>query len=139
MESTSLPVSQPQTPNHGHHQRSTTAHSESSSHMSSTSMYYLPWPWPWFGLLGMFLFLNNFGLTSFTKVWPTLLAGTVLMQPAAVNMKTTHIQFSFEFRCIRISVTMIPVLRETLIWVPSVLVRASIFSPLFIPCSTCGQ
>ncbi|KAG1875871.1 hypothetical protein C8R48DRAFT_369315 [Suillus tomentosus] len=25
---------------------------------------YLPWPWPWFGLFGMFLFLNDFGLTS---------------------------------------------------------------------------
>ncbi|KAG2056241.1 hypothetical protein BDR06DRAFT_953220 [Suillus hirtellus] len=59
--------------------------------------------------------------------------------PATVNMKTTHIQFFFKFWCIRISVTMIPVLWETLIWVLSVLVHAGIFSPLFIPCSTCGQ
>ncbi|KAG1903262.1 uncharacterized protein F5891DRAFT_1276434 [Suillus fuscotomentosus] len=42
-------------------QASTTA--RSSSRTSSTSMY-LPWPWPWFGLFGMFLFLNDFGLTS---------------------------------------------------------------------------
>ncbi|KAG1792166.1 uncharacterized protein HD556DRAFT_1381239, partial [Suillus plorans] len=45
--------------------------------------------------------------------------------PITVNMKTTHIQFSFKFWCIRISVTMIPVLGETLIWIPSVLVRAT--------------
>ncbi|KAG1855618.1 hypothetical protein F4604DRAFT_1800454 [Suillus subluteus] len=80
---------------------------------------YLPWTWPWFGLFGMFLFLNDFGLTSFTKVRPT-------------------VQFSFEFWCIWILVTMIPVLGEALIWVPSVLVCACIFSPLFIPCGTCG-
>ncbi|KAG1845202.1 hypothetical protein F4604DRAFT_1819251, partial [Suillus subluteus] len=51
---------------------------------------YLPWTWPWTGLFGMFLFLNDFGLTSFTKVRPTLLG------------------FPFEFWCIWISVTMIP-------------------------------
>ncbi|KAG1785808.1 uncharacterized protein HD556DRAFT_1419986 [Suillus plorans] len=77
---------------------------------SSTSIH-LPWPWlgPWFWLF----------------VQPTLLVGTVLMQPPTVNMKTTHIQFSFKFWCIRISVTMISVLGETLIWIPSVLVRAT--------------
>ncbi|KAG1900868.1 uncharacterized protein F5891DRAFT_1032047 [Suillus fuscotomentosus] len=90
--------------------------------MSSTSMC-LPWPWPWFRL--------------FVRL--TLLVGAVLMQPSTVNMKVTHIQFSFKFWCIQISVTMIPVLGETLIWVPLVLVRASVFSPLFILCSTCGQ
>ncbi|KAG1898898.1 uncharacterized protein F5891DRAFT_981553 [Suillus fuscotomentosus] len=65
---------------------------------------YLPWPWPWFGLFGMFLFFTTSGSL-----------------PATVNMKTTHIRFFFKFWCIRISVTMIPVLWETLIWVPSVL------------------
>ncbi|KAG2054073.1 hypothetical protein BDR06DRAFT_955661 [Suillus hirtellus] len=78
-------------------------------------------------------------LTSFTRVRLTLLVGAVLMQPSTVNMKVTHIQFSFKFWCIQISVTMIPVLGETLIWVSLVLVRASVFSPLFILCSTCGQ
>ncbi|KAG1857863.1 hypothetical protein C8R48DRAFT_775325 [Suillus tomentosus] len=79
-------------------QASTTA--RSSSCTSSTSMYL---PWPWFGLFDMFSFLTTSGLL-----------------PATVNMKTTHIRF-FKFWCIRISVTTIPVLWETFIWVPSVL------------------
>ncbi|KAG1755712.1 hypothetical protein EDB19DRAFT_1662611 [Suillus lakei] len=54
---------------------------------------YLPWLWPRFGFLGVFFFLNDFRLASFTKVWPTLLVETVL-NSGAYGSRSQRFQYS---------------------------------------------
>ncbi|KAG1731748.1 hypothetical protein EDB19DRAFT_1736310 [Suillus lakei] len=82
---------------------------------------YLPWSWPWFGFLGMFLFLSDdFRLTPFTKFWPALLV-EIVSEPSAMKYENDAHESTSPSNS-QISVTMILVLREALIWIPLVLV-----------------